>query len=384
MSRMAKLMVLFSRILVGVTFVFSGLMKAIDPLGFSYKIEDYLIKLDLTFLFPIGLPTAILLETAEFAVGAFLLLGIYRKLTTRLILLFMVFFTPLTLWVAIANPVADCGCFGDAFIINNWLTFFKNVILSAASIWLLINRVWIKPFVRYKMRLPMATIILLVGLLFSLHNTYRLPVIDFRPYKVGANIPQQMYVDPEKSDLYETIFIYSKDGVPQEFTEENYPWNDSTWTFVEMKTNLVRKGEKPAIEDFAVEALYYDELTDSWSVGGNITDILLSNPSYSFLMVVFSLEDMNMRHLERFRNAAAYAVEIGIPFYLLTASDPGVVGEWESQHKTGFQFAHVDERVLKTMIRSNPGLMLLKEGTVMGKWDDSSVPTTEKIALIIK
>lgn len=384
MSRAAKIMLLISRIIVGVTFVFSGLMKAIDPLGFTYKIEDYLIHLDLTILFPIALPAAIFLVTLEFALGALLLIGIFRKWTTRMILLIMVFFTPLTLWVAIANPVPDCGCFGDAFIISNWQTYYKNVVLLVAAIWLLLKRRWIKPFVPFKMRVPMAFIILLFGLLFALHNLYRLPVVDFRPYKVGANIAQQMYVDPEKADIYETIFIYSKDGVAQEFTEENYPWNDSTWTFVEMKTNLVRKGEKPGIEDFAVEALYFDESTDSWNTGGDITDMLLADPSFSFLMVAYSLEDMHMKHLNRFKAVAAFAAEKGLPFYLLTASDPRVVGGWEKQNKTGFQFAHVDERVLKTMIRSNPGLMLLKAGTVMGKWDDSRVPNTEKIALIIK
>jgi len=373
-----------SRILVGVTFVFSGLMKAVDPLGFTYKIEDYLIELDLTALFSLALPAALLLVTAEFALGVFLLLGIYKKWTTRLILLFMIFFTPLTLWVALANPVEDCGCFGDAFIISNWHTFYKNVVLLAGAIWLMLKWKQLRPLLTKKMALPVAAFTLLLGLLFALHNVYRLPVIDFRPYKVGANIPQQMYVDQEKADLYETIFMYSKEGVTREFTEENYPWNDSTWTFVEMKTNLVRKGEKPAIEDFAVEALYFDETTDTWHAGGDITDILLSDPSYSFLMVAYSLEDMHMRHLDRFREAAAFAAQKGFPFYLLTASDPEVVGDWEQQNKSGFQFAHADERVLKTMIRSNPGLMLLKEGTVMGKWDDSTVPATKKIALIIK
>ncbi len=384
MSNTAKIMVVLSRILVGVTFVFSGLMKAVDPLGFTYKIEDYLIELDLTVLFPLALPAALLLVTSEFALGVFLLLGIYRKWTTRLILLFMIFFTPLTLWVAIANPVEDCGCFGDAFIISNWHTFYKNMVLLAGAIWLVLKWKQLRPLFTQKMALPVAAFTLLLGLFFALHNVYRLPVIDFRPYRVGANIPQQMYVDPEKADLYETIFMYSKEGVTREFTEENYPWNDSTWTFVEMKTNLVRKGEKSAIEDFAVEALYFDETTNTFQAGGDITDILLSNPSYSFLMVAYSLEDMHMRHLNRFRETAAFAAKKGFPFYILTASDPGVVGDWEEQNKTGFQFAHADERVLKTMIRSNPGLMLLKEGTVMGKWDDSMLPATEKIALIIK
>lgn len=384
MSRMAKIIVVLSRVLVGATFVFSGLMKAVDPLGFTYKIQDYLIELGLTTLFPLALPAAVLMVTAEFALGAFLLLGIYRKWTTRLILLFMIFFTPLTLWVAIANPVKDCGCFGDAFIISNWQTFYKNLLLLAGAVWLTVKWKHITPLFTKKTVLPVAITTLLLGVLFALHNLYRLPVIDFRPYRVGANIPLQMYVDPEKADLYETIFLYSKDGVTKEFREENYPWNDSTWTFVDMKTHLVREGQKPKIEDFSVESLYFDDATDSWQSGGNITDIILSDPSYTFLMVAYSLEKMHMRHLNRFREVARHTAEKGYSFYLLTASSPDEVGAWERKQRTGFQFAHVDERTLKTMIRANPGLMLLKEGTVMRKWDDSEVPSNDKIALILK
>ncbi|MPN01726.1 hypothetical protein SDC9_148937 [bioreactor metagenome] len=177
-----------------------------------------------------------------------------------------------------------------------------------------------------------------------------------------------MFIDPEKADVMETVFVYSKDGIEKEFTEENYPWNDSTWVFVDMKTKLVKEGEKPAIEDFSVEALYYDETISSWDIGGNITDIILSEPSYTFLMIAYSLEKMNLKHLENFKEVNRYAAEKGYSFYLLTSSSTEVVEAWEQRHQTGFQFCHADERVLKTMIRANPGLMLLKEGTVMDKW----------------
>lgn len=378
-TKTIKFLVELSRIIVGATFVFSGFVKAVDPLGFTYKIEDYLIELGLTGLFPLALPAAVIMVTAEFSLGVFLLLGICRKWTVRLVTLFMLFFTPLTLWIAIANPVEDCGCFGDAFIISNWQTFYKNVVLLAGTILLILKWHWITPLFSKRMEPIVAIITLLGGVLFSLHNVYRLPVFDFRPYKIGANIPQQMFVDPEKADVMETVFIYSKDGVEKEFTEENYPWNDSTWTFVDMKTKLVKEGEKPAIEDFAVEALYYDDTIDSWEIGGDITDIILSDPSYTFLMVAYSLEKMSLRHLERFREVNRYAIENGYSFYLLTSSAADVVGDWEQHHHTGFQFCHADERMLKTMIRANPGLMLLKEGTVINKWDDSKVPDKRRL-----
>lgn len=373
-NKRVKFLVELSRVIVGTTFLFSGFVKAIDPLGFTYKIEDYLIELGLTGLFPLALPAAVIMVTAEFSLGVFLLSGIYRKWTVRLIGLFMVFFTPLTLWIAIANPVEDCGCFGDAFVITNWQTFYKNLVLLAGIILLFLRWRHITPLFSKKMAPAVALLTVLFGVLFSLHNVYRLPVIDFRPYKIGANIPQQMSVDPEKADVLETVFIYSKDGVKKEFTEDNYPWNDSTWTFVDMKTKLVKEGEKPAIEDFAVEALYYNETDGLWDIEGDITDIILSDPSYTFLMVSYSLDKMNMKHLERFSEVHRYAAEKGYSFYLLTSSSAEVVGEWEKHYHTGFRFCHADERVLKTMIRANPGLMLLKEGTVINKWDDSKVP----------
>ena len=250
-----KTVVELCRVLVGATFAFSGFVKAVDPLGFTYKIQDYLIFLNLSNFVSLALTAAVIMVVAEFTLGIFLLLGIFRKTTTRLIGLFMVFFTPLTLWIALTDPVKDCGCFGDALIITNWQTFYKNIILLASIILLIIKWKKITPLFSSKMTTTMAVFVILYGILFSLYNIYDLPVIDFRPYKIGANIPVQMYVDPDKSDVYETVFIYSKNGVQEEFNESDYPWDDSTWTFVDMKTRLVKEGEKPAIEDFAIEPL---------------------------------------------------------------------------------------------------------------------------------
>jgi hypothetical protein len=181
--------------------------------------------------------------------------------------------------------------------------------------------------------------------------------------------------------VLETIFIYAKDGEEKEFTEENYPWNDSTWIFVDMETRLVKEGEKPAIEDLAFESLYFDETSGTWQTGGEITDNILAEPSYTFLMIAYSLEEMSGRHLDRFREVSSYASERGYPFWLVTSSAANVVGAWEEEHQTGFHFAHADERELKTMIRSNPGLLLLKEGVVINKWDDSRVPRADGLNL---
>lgn len=191
-DKTVKFSVELSRLIVGAVFLFSGFVKAVDPLGFTLKIEDYLIALGLTGFFSLALPFAIVMVVAEFSLGVFLLLGIYRKWSVWLIGLFMFFYTPFTLWTAIADPVEDCGCFGDAFIISNWQTFFKNMILLAGAILLIVNRKQISPLLTGKRAIAAAIFTLLFGLIFSLYNTYRLPVLDFRPYKIGANIPAQM------------------------------------------------------------------------------------------------------------------------------------------------------------------------------------------------
>ena len=169
---------------------------------------------------------------------------------------------------------------------------------------------------------------------------------------MGANIPAQMQVDPEKGDLLETIFIYSKEGVEQEFTEENLPWDDSTWTYVDARTRVVREGENPAIEDFALAPIYREDADGEWYVGGEVTDLILSEPSYQLLMIAYSLEGVREGRLDRFIAAWRYAEAHDYPFYLFTASSPQEVGNWEGQHQTCFQFIQADERELKTMIRS--------------------------------
>ncbi|MDO5664117.1 MAG: DoxX family protein [Bacteroidia bacterium] len=376
-SRFIKIITELSRIILGATFVFSGFVKAVDPLGFTYKIQDYLISFNLTELFPLALPVAIVLVVFEFLIGVFLLLGIYRKPTVILAAVFMAFFLPLTLWIALKNPVKDCGCFGDALIISNWETFYKNIVLGVCAVILLLYYKKITPLFSAKTAWIAAAFSIIFGFAFAIYNVVKLPVFDFRPYHIGANIPENMYIDPTKTDIVENVFIYSKDGVEQEFTEENYPWDDSTYTFVEMKTKLIKEGEKPKIEDFYISELVYDSLSQSFVDGEDITQQILSDVNYNFLMISYSLEQMNEKHLDNFKEASDFAENSGYGFYCLTSSSPDFIGEWSAKNNTDFQFAHADERVLKTMIRSNPGLMLLQNGNVINMWDDSEIPNFE-------
>lgn len=377
-DKIVKIVVEVSRVVVGAVFAFSGFVKAVDPYGFVYKMEDYLIHLNLTELFPLALPLAIFMVAAEFSLGVLLILGVYRKWTTIFIGLFMLFFTPLTLWIAIANPVADCGCFGDALIISNWETFFKNIVLSILTLMLVIYWRKITPLYSRKTALFAAAFVILFGVLFALRNVYNLPVFDFRPYKIGSNISEKMHVNPEDADVYENIFIYSKDGVEKEFTEENYPWDDSTWVYVDMRTQLVKEGVKPEIEDFAIELI-----AGEGEENIDITENVLAYPDYSFFMVSYLLDEMNERFLNRFKQISDYARSREVPFYCLTSSTNEQILKWKTGHEVNFDFCHADERVLKTMVRSNPGLMLFHNGTVIGKWSDGYVPQPEKIEELI-
>lgn len=375
-----------SRLIVGATFMFSGFTKAIDPMGFAYKIQDYLISFGLTNLFALALPMAIVMIVAEFSIGVFVLSGIYRKFSAIAASLFMLFFLPLTLWIAIKNPVKDCGCFGDAWVISNWATFYKNILLSVCSATILVF--WRRMTPVFSMYTAWMTALfgILFGLFFSIYNVLNLPVFDFRSYKIGDNIPLNMYVDPSNTDLYENIFIYSKDGVSKEFTMDNYPWNDSTWVFEDMQVKLIREGEKPEIEDFSIHSLSGDIMNTSSVETSDITTQILSDTTYTFLMVSPILHEMNERHLAAFNQVNQLAQEQGLPFYLLTSSTTEQIAEWYSAFllsdkaagNAPFQFCHADERVLKTMIRSNPGLILLKEGTVVNKWADNEVKRVAK------
>ena len=375
-KKIMKILVETARIVVGAVFVFSGFVKAVDPLGTAYRIQDYLTAFGLTELFPLALPGAVGLVAAELILGILLLLGIYRVWTIVLIAAFMIFFTPLTLWVALNDPVSDCGCFGDAFTITNWQSFSKNVVLLLSSVFLIFKFEHITPLFSKKIAKFVAIFVILFSTLFTFYNLHRLPVFDFRPYRIGTNIPESMRV------VFETVFIYSKDGVEHEFSEEEFMesdflWNDPAWTFVDRQTRF----ETPAIEGFILESLVFDEATQRWLFDEPVTYDILSRPNYLFLMVSYSLDRMRTRQLRHFEAINRYAQERGYSFYLLTSSPLDVIGEWENRHQTGFQFIHVEERVLQTVIRANPGLMLLKEGTVINKWAASEVAAVSRLSV---
>jgi len=227
------------RLFFGAVFVFSGFVKAIDPLGSTYKIEDYLRAFGGFFepMADYAFPLAIALSTIELVIGLNLIFKIHINLTILLGLIFMSVMTPLTLFIAIKNPVTDCGCFGEALVISNWASFFKNLVLIGIIILMQLFRSKVRPFLSLKVQHIVTVVFIAVGVLLSVYSYRHLPMIDFLPYKIGVNIPKAMII-PENapSDEFKTTFIYEKDGVQKEFTLENYPKGDSSWVFIDQKT----------------------------------------------------------------------------------------------------------------------------------------------------
>lgn len=373
-----KITSVIARILFGSTFIFSSFVKAIDPIGFTYKIEDYLISFELVQLIPLALVFAILMILIEFIIGVFVILGFYRKLTVTTSLLFMLVVTPITLYIALENPVKDCGCFGDALIIDNWTTFYKNIVLLSLAILLYIYQHNIQPLYTKRTKKYVTGFIILYSLLFCAYNILYLPIIDFRPYKVGVNIPSQMEEDLSKGDVYENIYIYEKDGVEKKFTEENLPWNDSTWSFVDIESKLIKEAEEPLIQGFTIIELK-KEGDGSFKISEDITNQVLSEKQ-TLLIFSLTLNDMNESGIKEIFKLFDYAKDKNIKIYCITASQEKDVENWDNKWMTpDINYASMDELTLKTIIRSNPGLVFLHKGIIGAKWSSRNIPNQAEL-----
>lgn len=354
------------RFLLGGVFIFSGFVKAVDPFGSFYKIQDYLTAFGMSGWVPSVLVflAGVLLAVVEFCIGVYMFLGIRKTVSSWMALVLMVFMTPLTLYLAIANPVSDCGCFGDAWVLTNWQTFGKNVVLLVAAV--SVFR-WRKEVIRFITRqlewvFSMYTIVFVFAL--SVYCQHNLPIIDFRPYRVGVNIPAAMKI-PEgaKLPVYETYFLLEKDGVRKEFTADNYP--DSTWTYLKARTVLKEEGYEPPIHDLLIQSL---------QTGEDITDSILNRKGYTFLLVAHRIEEADDSNIDLINEIYDYSVEHGYGFYALTASGEEDIALWADRTGAEYPFCEADDITLKTMIRSNPGLFLLKDGTILHKWSDGNLP----------
>ncbi len=361
---------LISRLFLGSVFLFSGFVKAIDPLGYTYKIQDYFEAFGMGFFDSLALPLAIFFSLLELVVGFMLFTGLRMKVTAWVSFILMVFFTGLTLVIAFTNPVKDCGCFGDAIILTNWQTFWKNVILFIPAAFIFAFRQKFKPQYEGIVEWLLITSFTLAGIFLSVYCYNNLPIIDFRPYKIGANITEGMRIPPDaEPDQYETVLIYEKDGIQQEFAPDSIPWQDTTWKWVETKSVLVKKGYEPPIHDFAITA----------ADGFDYTESLLSNPGYSFMLVSYGFSKADKEAFIKANELAIQAMNRNHDFICVTSSTDEEIAALKQEIPLNFQIYTADEITLKTIVRSNPGLLIIKEGTVINKFHHHNFPTPEEL-----
>ena len=371
MAKFRIFIVNLCRMALALTFILSGYVKAIDPLGTQYKLNDYAAAMHLSEYIPdwLTLTGAIALAMTEFALGIFMLFAIRRHLVSRLMTAMMVMMTLITVWIFIANPVKDCGCFGDAIKLTNGETLLKNIVLLAAAIVTAMRPLDMARLISKSNQWIVTNYTLVYIVCTSLYCLYALPTFDFRPYHIGADIKKGMEI-PEGAEQpeFETTFILKKNGQTREFTLDNYP--DSTWEFVDSKTIQTRQGYEPPIHDFS--------LTDT-KTGEDITDNVLSHKGYTFLLISRSLayaDDSNFGDIDQIYE---YASEHNIPFYCVTASTDSDINRWRDLTGAEYPFCTADETTLKTIIRSNPGLLLLKDATIIGKWSHNQLPDPDEL-----
>ena len=352
-----------ARVLLGLVFVFSGLVKAIDPLGTTYKIEDYLKAFGgfFTDLIPLAGTAAVCLIALEFLLGVCLLCNVRTQWTSWLTLLFYCVMTPLTLYIAIANPVSDCGCFGDALVITNWQTFWKNIVLLILAIVLVVLRRDVRAFWHWYVELAIAILALVAVSGLMLYTRLHLPIIDFRPYKIGNNIVELMeYPEDAAPDEYEITFVYAKDGQEQTFTLDNYPKGDSTWVFVSQNSRLVKKGYEPPIHDFEIMNADYEDIT---------YDILEDHGPVT-LVIMYDLSKADKKQFTRLESLYEQCALASNPMYILTGSSTDDILALALEHPEWSEIiCTCDPVTLKTIVRANPGVVVLHNGTIIDKYN---------------
>ncbi len=316
------------RLLLALTFLFSGTVKLIDPRGFQYKLEDYATEFGVRGLMPLFVPIclAVALSMLEFLLGINLLFGIRRKFTSAVVVAFMVVVTPLTLYIAVTNTIVDCGCFGDAVVLTNWQTFWKNVVLLLAAAVVLWRNDLMTRFISERNQWTIGIYSVVFSLALAMYCVYRLPMIDFRPYHVGVDLPRAIEQEWEGTEL------------------------------------------EPKYADFTIDAMDGDDITLEW----------LSQPGYKFLLIAPYIEKADDSAIDDINNIYDYSQEHGYPFLCLTSSGEEAIELWTGMTGAEYPFAFTDGVVLKTVIRSNPGLLLLSDGVIVAKWPNTNLPHYEE------
>ena len=357
-----KILTQISRIFVGILFIISGFIKLNDPLGFSYKLQEYFSAevLNLPFLEPYALAISVFVVVFEVVLGVFLLIGYKPKFTLWSLLLMIVFFTFLTFYSAYFDKVKDCGCFGDALKLTPWESFTKDVVLLALILIIFFGRKYISPFFNPIVTNSIAALSLILSLAFGYHVLMHLPSIDFRAYKIGDNLLENMSTPPDAPKAVQeftwTFDVYGKQQTI--VTDGSYP--NVKGTYVGVETRIVEEGFQPSILDFSIES--QDE---------DFTEYYL-NAERLLMLVSYNLETAEKEGLLKLKVISDEALQKGYTVIGLSASGDDVKNRIKQEYDLRFEFFICDEKALKTVVRSNPGALQLEKGTVQQKvhWND--------------
>jgi len=364
----------FSRIVTGLLFIFSGLIKANDPTGFGYKLEEYFHVFGTHFLNDYSVAIAVVICGLEVLLGALLLLGFWGRTVAWGLLLLILFFTFLTFYSAFFEVVTSCGCFGDAIPLTPWQSFGKDLVLLALILVIFVNRKHIRPLVKDGYTQSIVTVALaVVSLGIGIYTVNFLPFIDFLPYKKGNHLPSLMTL-PEgaEGDQYEVIYTLKNktSGEEKKVSDKVYLaeelWKDENWEIVgDPESKLVKKGYQVPIPDLLI--------TDA--NGDDFTKELIENPYYNLIVVAWDLDKANLEALRQINALVMNAAEAyNIRSVLLTSSSTQAAEQVSSELNLLLETFYADAVPLKSMVRANPGVLLMQNGTVVDKWHYRTLP----------
>jgi uncharacterized membrane protein YphA (DoxX/SURF4 family) len=354
-----------SRIILGITFVFSGFVKGQDPLGTAFKLEDYFIAFGWEWAMPFALILSILLCTFEFGIGASLLFNLQIRLTSWLTLLTMLFFTGLTLNDAITNPVPDCGCFGDAIKLTNWQTFYKNIVLLAFVVLMFYSARKIQPANTH--RTPAFVTVFIVFAAFSVWSYKHLPVIDFLPFKIGTDFNPQS----DKPAQYFLTYKNKLTGEEKEMPASEIPYTDSIW---------MEQWEYKSTRVYDPANAQRPDLQIIDTAGNDVSDHYLLNPDFQFIITLYDVNSASDETLKTLANTLHQAEAKGHSVIILCPATEEEIEKLRKNYNLDFEIFSADDIVLKMMVRANPGVILMKGGKILAKWNARNLPDFETLA----
>ena len=361
---------ILSKIVLGLTFLFSGFVKSVDVYGTTFKIVDYFHAFHLDIFQPLSKLLAFGIVGFEFLLGILIIIGIYAKVVSKLVISIVFFMMLLTLYIALFNNVEDCGCFGDVLILSNWATFFKNIVLLIfAFIFVIYHRLVIPLFsIKIRKYVLRYSFIYISGIL--LYSYIYEPLFDFRPYHVGAKLMPFDSINKKNKD--QVSLIYRKDGEEKVFTPETAPWQNGEWTYVETRINSLNIENTKSIADFSIQNIKFDKENKPTII--DITDKVLLDSEFSFFLLIPDLSILSDIQYDTINKIALYAGNNKCNVYCLTASTRNEVLQFKENLNPEIMICLADNRLINTIVRTSPGLMIMKKGLIVAKWSRWSFP----------